>query len=188
MSIRTWASSSHCYRHPMGQLFLAFRFARRRYCQTLKRTSRKNWLDRDCRRSADRAPASTSRMTPLWAAICAPLPISRWPVMPACAARTTWSPRRELEPECRPARRSRSLYQRTLCPIWTRLSILLPDPIMVSGPVPRSTVAIGADFDVVLDDHAAELRHVHVALLAIAKPKPRLPMRTPGCRLDARSR
>ena len=52
----------------------------------------------------------------------------------------------------------------TLWAIWTRLSILVPSPITVSRLAPRSTVRVGADLHVVLDDDAADLRHLEVAL------------------------
>ena len=52
----------------------------------------------------------------------------------------------------------------TLWAICTRLSILVPSPITVSRLAPRSIVRVGADLDVVLDDDAADLRHLEVPL------------------------
>ncbi len=45
----------------------------------------------------------------------------------------------------------------------------------VSGPVPRSMVDAGADFDIILDHHAAELGHFHVALAAEGEAEAVLP-------------
>ena len=84
----------------------------------------------------DRRPARPSRRNP---------PIVTLPEMPICATIT----------QCRPIA--------TLWAIWTRLSILVPSPITVSRLAPRSIVRVGADLDIVLDDDAADLRHLDVA-------------------------
>ena len=50
----------------------------------------------------------------------------------------------------------------TLWAIWTRLSILVPSPITVSRVGAAVDRRVGADLDVVLDDDAADLRHLEV--------------------------
>ena len=65
-------------------------------------------------------------------------------------------------PVCEAIRQCRPTM--TLCAICTRLSILVPSPMMVSRVEPRSIVRICTDFDVVLDDDAARLRDFLMAL------------------------
>ena len=62
----------------------------------------------------------------------------------------------------------------TLWAICTRLSIFVPSPISVSRPLPRS-MRVGADLDVVADDHAPELRHLEMALRPHREAEPILP-------------
>ncbi len=52
----------------------------------------------------------------------------------------------------------------TLCAIWTRLSILVPSPIVVSRVAAAIDRRVGADLDIVLDDDAAGLRNLLMAL------------------------
>src|SRR5579875_3750372 len=83
-------------------------------------------------------PAGMSRMTPLFAAIRAPPPMCRWPARPPCPPIMTKSSSLVLPamPTCPARTQPRPI--RTLCPICTRLSIIVPEPITVSGPEPRS--------------------------------------------------
>src|SRR5687768_12272124 len=86
------------------------------------------------------SPAGTLPKTPDWPPIRAPSPTVMWPPSPACPARTHPSPMRAdpAIPTCAMMRQSRPTL--TLCPIWTRLSIFVPDPIVVSSMLPRSMV------------------------------------------------
>ena len=98
---------------------------------------------------------------------------------------------------CRPGRKGYSAVPtRTLCPTWTRLSILVPAPIRVSPRVARSIVDVGPHLDVRLDDHPPDLRHLVVDAAvggvaeAVGCPAPRRRGRCspprPRCRRRAR--
>ena len=63
----------------------------------------------------------------------------------------------------------------TLWPTCTRLSILVPSPMIVSRMAPRSIGCPGPDFDVVLNNHAADLRHLEMSVAAHHKAEPVLP-------------
>ena len=88
-----------------------------------------------------RAPGGTSLCTPDCGPMNALAPICRWPAMPGlreqhdARARAPSSP---AMPACATMMQRSPIVQ--LCPICTRLSILVPRPIRVSPSVPRSTV------------------------------------------------
>ena len=122
-------------------------------------------------------------MTPLLAAIRAPLPILQM------TGETRLSPDHDkiVEPACcrrsRPDRQGRSRARaRTLCPICTRLSIIVPgaDHRIVSGSAVDRR--IGADIDIVADHDPPELRHLDRAVADRARSRTR-PGRSarPGC-------
>jgi hypothetical protein len=69
-------------------------------------------------------------------------PIRLWPAMPPCASSTTPSSStvEPAIPACATTMQCSPSVQ--LCPICTRLSILVPRPIRVSPSVPRSTVEL----------------------------------------------
>src|SRR5690606_3248204 len=89
---------------------------------------------------AQRSPAGMSCITPLPAASCARSPIVMWSAMPTRPPSITISPI-VTDPDMPvfPAiTQERPIF--TLCATCTRLSILLPSPMIVSDKAPRSTV------------------------------------------------
>src|SRR5580704_10380055 len=87
-----------------------------------------------------RALPGTSEMTRLRSATTAPSPIAMSPATEACVPMVTKSPTVTLPamPVCAAIRQCRPML--TLWAICTRLSILLPSPIIVSRIEPRSMV------------------------------------------------
>src|SRR5262249_6669271 len=85
-------------------------------------------------------PAGTSDITPLLAPIIAPSPIRTLSASPTCPAKMTRSSITTLPemPHCETMMQWRPII--TLCPICTRLSILVPSPMTVSRMPPRSMV------------------------------------------------
>ena len=110
---------------------------------------------RRCGVPSTRAPGGTSLCTPDCGPMNALAPMRRWPAMPACASTTTpgSSDVEPAIPACATMMQCSPIVQ--LCPICTRLSILVPRPIRVSPSVPRSTRRVRADLDVVLDPRRA---------------------------------
>src|SRR6266446_2723576 len=127
------------------------------------------------------APASTSRITPAFAAMRAPLPMFRWPAKPACPPAMTKSPSFVLPEMPTWETRMQPRPTTTLCPICTRLSIIVPKPITVSCPDPRSIVVlapISTSSPITTRPSCGTLTGPPASG---AKPKPAWPMRTPGC-------
>ena len=115
------------------------------------------------RRAAHRSPAGTSFMTPACAAICAPAPILIWPAEPAWPPSATKSPiTRRAGDAALPDHHAMAADRRRCgrsargCRSWS----LADDRVAVGAAVDRR---FGADLDVVLDDHAADLRHFEMA-------------------------
>ena len=73
----------------------------------------------------------------------------------------------------------------TLWAIWTRLSILVPSPTTVSRTWPRSIVELAADLDIILNDDAANLRHLGVPARTRLEAEPVLT--DPHARMDNRA-
>src|SRR5208282_1194574 len=114
------------------------RRTRRRMTAALFSQSRAGWAGEPPQRS----PLGISAATPLCAASMTPLPIVRWSAMPTCPPIMTKSPTFTLPdmPVCEAIRQCRPIE--TLCAICTRLSILVPSPMMVSRVEPRSIVVL----------------------------------------------
>ena len=108
------------------------------------------------------SPARPRSGPPTWPPPGRRSPSWMCPATPACPASTTSFPSRVLPAmpawpqriQCRPTR--------TLCPTWTRLSILVPAPIRVSSRVARSMVVLAPISTSVLEHHPADLRHLVV--------------------------
>ena len=107
-------------------------------------------------------PGSTELVTPDCPAAMAPRPIVMCPWTPTCPPSVTRSSSVALPamPTCAASSASRPM--RTLCPICTRLSILVPAPIRVSPTVGAIDGRVRADLDVVLEHDRADLRHLVV--------------------------
>src|SRR5881628_1824203 len=107
-----------------------------------------------------------SPITPPCTVTRAPRPIVTWSASPAWPARKTSSSTWVLPAiPAWPAMRQRA-PMRQLCPICTRLSILVPGPTTVSSTLPRSIVVL-APIHVVPDDAATHLGNLarHLAVL-----------------------
>ena len=132
-----------------------------------------------------RAPAGTSPLTPLVAAIWAPMPIRTWPFT------ATWPPMRDEILDRRRAGDA-DLGDDHAMPADDHVVGDL-DQIVDLGALADHRVAagaavdrgVGADLDVVLDDDAADLRHLQVPLRSHGEAEAVLPDAHAGMEDDA---
>ncbi len=109
------------------------------------------------------SPAATSRITPACAAMRAPAPMRRWPVKAALPAHDDEILQHGTSGDAGLRHDHAAAAEADVVPYLYQIINPAARPDHRIRPGAAVDGGIGADLDVVADDHPAELRHLHVA-------------------------